>query len=139
MLRGGGWLVLYKVGSTGRIADNAQFDTWKREVFRTRYPKAQRNDAVLTEERAVGFGFHDVAREGLTHCVRHTLDEYVDNLLTHSSLIGTMDRQQESVAETRLWLHRELLPFFDQGSAEFLHDDWIHLLGRDLSVSDGNA
>ena len=139
VLRGGGWLVLYKVGSTGRIADNAQFDTWKREVFRTRYPKAQRNDAVLTEERAVGFGFHDVAREGLTHCVRHTLDEYVDNLLTHSSLIGTMDRQQESVAETRLWLHRELRPFFDQGSAEFLHDDWIHLLGRDLSVSDGNA
>jgi SAM-dependent methyltransferase len=139
VLRGGGWLVLYKVGSTGRIANNAQFDTWKREVFRTRYPKAQRNDAVLTEERAVGFGFHDVAREGLTHCVRHTLDEYVDNLLTHSSLIGAMDRGQESVAETRRWLHQELRPFFTEGFAEFLHEDWIHILGRDLSVSDGNA
>jgi len=139
VLRGGGWLVLYKVGSTGRIADNAQFDTWKREVFRTRYPKAQRNDAVLTEERAVGFGFHDVAREGLTHCVRHTLDEYVDNLLTHSSLIGAMDRGQESVAETRRWLHQELRPFFTEGSAEFLHEDWIHILGRDFSLIDGNG
>lgn len=139
VLRGGGWLVLYKVGSTGRIADNAQFDTWKREVFRTRYPKAQRNDAVLTEERAVGFGFHDVAREGLTHCARHTLDEYVDNLLTHSSLIGAMDRGQESVAETRRWLHQELRPFFTEGSAEFLHEDWIHILGRDFSLIDGNG
>jgi len=139
VLRSGGWLVLYKVGSTGRIADNAQFDTWKREVFRTRYPKAQRNDAVLTEERAVGFGFHDVAREGLTHCVRHTLDEYVDNLLTHSSLIGAMDRGQESVAETRRWLHQELRPFFTEGSAEFLHEDWIHILGRDFSLIDGNG
>lgn len=139
VLRSGGWLVLYKVGSTGRIADNAQFDTWKREVFRTRYPKAQRNDAVLTEERAVGFGFHDVAREGLTHCVRHTLDEYVDNLLTHSSLIGAMDRGQESVAETRRWLHQELRPFFTEGSAEFLHEDWIHILGRDFSLTDGNG
>ena len=139
VLRGGGWLVLYKVGSTGKIADNAQFDTWRRDVFRTRYPKAQRNDAVLTEERAVGFGFHDVAREGLTHCVRHTLDEYVDNLLTHSSLIRAIDRQHESVAETRGWLHQELRPFFTAGSAEFLHEDWIHILGRDLSVSDGHA
>jgi len=130
---------LYKVGSTGRIADNAQFDTWKREVFRTRYPKAQRNDAVLTEERAVGFGFHDVAREGLTHCVRHTLDGYVDNLLTHSSLIGAMDRGQESVAETRRWLHQELRPFFTEGSAEFFHEDWIHILGRDFSLIDGNG
>jgi len=139
VLRGGGWLVLYKVGSTGRIADNAQFDTWKREVFRTRYPKAQRNDAVLTEERAVGFGFHDVAREGLTHCVRHTLDEYVDNLLTHSSLIGAMNRGQESVAETRRWLHQELRSFFTEGSAEFFHEDWIHILGRDFSLTDGNG
>ena len=139
VLRGGGWLVLYKVGSTGRIANNAQFDTWKREVFRTRYPKAQRNDAVLTEERAVEFGFHDIAREGLTHCVRHTLNEYVDNLLTHSSLIGAMDRQHESVAETRMWLHRELRPFFDHDSAEFLHEDWIHILGRDLAVTVGNG
>lgn len=139
VLRGGGWLVLYKVGSTGRIANNAQFDTWKREVFRTRYPKAQRNDAVLTEERAVEFGFHDIAREGLTHCVRHTLNEYVDNLLTHSSLIGAMDRQHESVAETRIWLHRELRPFFDHDSAEFLHEDWIHILGRDLAVTVGNG
>ncbi len=136
VLRGGGWLVLYKVGSTGKIANNAGFDTWKREVFRTRYPKAQRNDEVLTEEKAIGFGFHDVARERLTHCVRHTLNEYVDNLLTHSSLIGAMDRQQESVAETRRWLRQELGPYFGQGSADFIHEDWVHLLRRDLSASE---
>ena len=137
VLRPGGWLVLYKVGSTGKIANNAEFDAWKREVFRVRFPKAQRNDEVLTEEKAVGFGFHDVARERLTHGVRHTLDEYVDNLLTHSSLLGAMDRKQVSLTETRQWLRWELGPFFRDGVAEFLHDDWIHLLSRDLSASAG--
>jgi SAM-dependent methyltransferase len=139
VLRGGGWLVLYKVGSTGKLADNAEFETWKRGVFRARYPKAQRNDEVLTEEKAVGFGFHDVARERLSHRVRHTLEEYVDNLLTHSSLISALDRKQESVPETRDWLGRELEPFFTGGSAEFLHEDWIHLLSRDLGVSGGRG
>ena len=139
VLRGGGWLVLYKVGSTGKLANHVGFETWKREVFRARYPKAQRNDEVLTEEKAVSFGFHDVAREGLTHRVRHTLDEYVDNLLTHSSLIGAMDRNQEPVTETRDWLRRELEPFFAEGSAEFLHEDWIHLLGRDLGGGGGRG
>ncbi len=135
VLRGGGWLVLYKVGSTGKIVNHADFERWKRETFRTRYPKAQRNDEVLTEEKSSGFGFQDVTRERLTHRVRHTVDEYVDNLLTHSSLIGAMDRQQESVTETRTWLHRELQPFFNQGYADFIHEDWIHLLSRDLSVN----
>ncbi len=139
VLRGGGWLVVYKVGSTGKLADNAEFETWKRGVFRARYPKAQRNDEVLTEEKAVGFGFHDVARERLSHRVRHTLEEYVDNLLTHSSLISALDRKQESVPETRDWLGRELEPFFTGGSPEFLHEDWIHLLSRDLGVSGGRG
>ena len=139
VLRPGGCLVLYKVGSTGKMADNAEFDAWKKQVFRVRYPKAQRNDEVLSEEKAVSFGFHDVAREGLTHAVRHTLDEYVDNLLTHSSLIGAMGRKQESAAETRLWLQGELGRFFRDGCAEFLHDDWIHLLSRDLSADAGSG
>jgi len=139
VLRPGGWLVLYKVGSTGKMANNAEFDAWKKEVFRVRYPKAQRNDEVLTEEQAVGFGFHDVFREGLTHAVRHTVGEYVDNLLTHSSLIGAMGRKQESAVQTRQWLQRELEPFFRDGVAEFLHDDWIHLLSRDLSANAGSS
>ena len=139
VLRGGGWLVLYKVGSTGKLANCAEFEAWKRDVFRARYPKAQRNDELLTEEKAVSFGFHDVARESLTHRVRHTLDAYVDNLLTHSSLIGAMERKQEPVTQAREWLRRELGPFFKGGSAEFQHEDWIHLLGRDLGGGDARG
>jgi ubiquinone/menaquinone biosynthesis C-methylase UbiE len=136
VLRVGGRLVLYKVGSTGTIADRPEFDVWRRDVLRVRYPKAARNDEVLTAKKAAGFGLIDAARESLTHRVRHTIDEYVDNLLTHSSLLGAMERQNESVADTREWLRRELEPFFAHAVAEFSHEDWIHVLRR---AGDGAA
>ena len=131
VLRAGGWLVLYKVGSTGRIAGNPGFDTWRREVFRARYPKAVRNDELLREEDAPRFGFRHVAGERQSHCVRHSLEDYVDNLLTHSSLIRAMEREREPAHETRVWLRTELAPFFPGGVAEFAHEDWLHLLRRD--------
>lgn len=134
VLRAGGWLVLYKVGSTGKIANSPEFERWRREVFRARYPRAVRNDEVLTTEKAAEVGFREVARERQVHGVRHRVDEYVDNLLTHSSLIRAMDQQREPAAEIRAWLRSELAPFFPGGEAEFVHEDWIHLLQRDPPV-----
>jgi ubiquinone/menaquinone biosynthesis C-methylase UbiE len=134
VLRRGGHLVLYKVGSTGRIANCPDFEEWRREVFRMRYPKAARNDEVLTQEKAVRFGFHDVARECTTHVLRQNLGDYVDNLLTHSSLIRGIDVHDEPVLVARAWLCEELRPFFPNGEAEFAHEDWIHLLRREEQV-----
>lgn len=139
VLRAGGWLVLYKVGSTGKIANSPEFERWRREVFRARYPRAVRNDEVLTTEKAAGVGFCDVARERQVHSVRHRIDAYVDNLLTHSSLIRVIDEQRESAAEIRAWLMDELAPFFPGGETEFVHEDWIHLLQRDPPVGHADA
>lgn len=133
VLRSGGWLVLYKVGSTGKIARSAAFEEWKREVFRARYPKAVRNDDRLTGEYATSFGFGDMACERLPHVVRHSIDEYVDNLLTHSSLIRAMDSKAEPASAAREWLRNELAPFFPGGEAEFSHEDWIHVLRREVT------
>ena len=36
VMRDGGYLALYKIGSTGRIANCPDFDVWRREVFRVR-------------------------------------------------------------------------------------------------------
>jgi SAM-dependent methyltransferase len=131
VLRVGGWLVLYKVGSTGRIVNCPEFESWRRDVFRARYPKSARNDESLSAEKAAGFGFRSHRCERSTHVVRHTLAEYVDNLLTHSSLIRAMDRQEEPMPEARGWLRRELAPFFVNDEAEFQHEDWLHLLRRE--------
>lgn len=134
VLRDGGWLVLYKVGSTGKIARSPEFDEWKRGTFRARYPKAVRNDEHLTTETAVSFGLRDIACERMPHVVRHSIEEYVDNLLTHSSLIRAIDSRREPASAAREWLRSELAPFFSGGEAEFSHEDWIHVLQRDVTL-----
>lgn len=130
VLRTDGWLVLYKVGSTGKIAHRPDFETWRREVFRARYPKTARNDEQPSEDKATEAGFQEVARERRSHAVRHTLDAYVDNLLTHGSLIRAIDSQREPVGAAREWLRGELSPVFEAGTAEFVHEDWLHVLRR---------
>ena len=130
VLRADGWLVLYKVGSTGRIVNSPTFATWVKEVFRPRFPKVARNEADLSPERAGLLGFTEVLRTGAGRHRTYTLTEYVENLLTHSSLLRVIGVQEQSVAAIRDWLSRELEPFFPGGQAEFTHDDWIHLLRR---------
>ena len=130
VLRADGWLVLYKVGSTGKIAQSPEFETWRRDVFRRRYPKTARNDEHLTTEKAADAGFQEVAHERRHHAVRHTLEAYVDNLLTHGSLIRAIDSEREPVSLARDWLRGELAPFFGAGTAEFVHEDWLHVLRR---------
>lgn len=130
VLRPGGCLVLYKAGSTGRLPDQPDFQLWRRDVLDVRYPKVSRNADALTATRAARFGFTEIARETCTHQAQYTLDEYVENLLTHSSLIRAIDGGHEPAVTARAWLRGELAPFFGRGRATFTHDSCIHLLRR---------
>jgi ubiquinone/menaquinone biosynthesis C-methylase UbiE len=130
VLRAPGWLVLYKVGATGRMPDNPEFERWRREVLKAFYPEVARNCERLTPERAAQFGFVEVMCEEMRHPQRHALDDYVENLLTHSSVIRVIEGSAESVDATRAWFRRELAPFFPGGEAEFVHEAWIHVWQR---------
>lgn len=130
VLRPGGWLVLYKAGSTGTITHSPAFAQWRREVFHVRYPKVARNSEPLTPERAADHGFVECAHEVSSFSLRHPLDRYVDNLLSHSSVLRAIDYRQEPVTAVRAWLQAELAPFFPQGSAEFTHECRLHVLRR---------
>lgn len=130
VLRPEGWLVLYKVGSTGRKVDSPAFATWVKEEFRPRFPKVARNEADLSPERATLLGFKEIMRTGACRHQTYALTEYVENLLTHSSLLRVIGAQEQSVAAIRDWLYQQLEPFFSGGQAEFTHEDWIHLLRR---------
>lgn len=130
VLREGGWLALYKIGTMGRLADGHAFDFWRREVFRARFPKVARNDEPVDDQRAAQFGFCEIAVETATHRQRFTLEGYVDNLLTHSSVIRVVAEHGETLASVRGWLKAELAPFFPAGSAEFLHEAHIHILRK---------
>lgn len=130
VLRPGGWLVLYKASSTGRPALHPEFETWKREVFGARYPKVARNDDPLTRDRAVRFGFDERWCEVRPLHQPHTLEDYIENLLTRSSVVRAVDGGGESLAEARAWLRAELSPYFPDGEAEFVHESRIHVLQR---------
>ncbi|HVU33373.1 MAG TPA: methyltransferase domain-containing protein [Opitutaceae bacterium] len=130
VIRAGRCLVLYKAGSTGTATDQPAFDRWRREALNVRYPKVARNHDRLTADLAAAFGFREIACETMTHQRRYSLDEYVDNLLTHSSVIRAVDGGRESVAAARTWLRAELAPFFPNGEADFTHADYIHVLRR---------
>ena len=131
VLKPGGWLVLYKAGSTGKLPGRPDFEFWRREVLNARYPKVARNGEPLTGERAAQFGFTETYCEKTTHSRRYTITEYVENLLTHSSVVRVVDGGQEPVGAAREWLRTELAAFFPEGVAEFAHEDRIHVLRRE--------
>jgi ubiquinone/menaquinone biosynthesis C-methylase UbiE len=135
VLRSGGSLVLYKAGSTGTASGHPDFGRWRSEVLNVRYPKVARNDEPLTADRAAQFGFSEIARDTAEFRQIFTLDGYIDNLLTHSSLIRAIDGGLESPATAKAWLRAELAAFFPDGAAEFTHEARIHVLRREPKQS----
>lgn len=131
VLRPGGWLVLYKTGSIGSIADQPRFTTWRREVLKVRYPKIARHGERLTAELAAACGFAEFSGETFADVRRYTLDEYVENLLTHSSVIRVVERGPEPVDAVRAWLRDELGGYFPGGTAQFTHESWIQVFRLD--------
>lgn len=130
VLRPGGWLLLYKTGSTGSLPDNARFVLWWQNEFRLRYPKVARNEDPLDADRAAQFGFTEIVHQTGERRVEIELDEHVGNLLTHSSVIRGLARRGETVPEARAWLRSGLAPFFPGGSALVTFRDWLHLWRR---------
>ncbi len=130
VLRPGGYLVLYKAGTTGHALGHPDFARWRREVLDARFPKVARNSEPLTAFRAQQHGFRELRCECLSHHQGHTLEEYVANLMTHSSIIRVVEGGLEPTAATGAWLRAELAPFFACGRADFEHEVRIHVLQR---------
>jgi ubiquinone/menaquinone biosynthesis C-methylase UbiE len=130
VLRPGGWLLLYKAGSTGSMPDNPRFGSWWQNVFRTRYPKVAQNHDPLDAARASQFGFAEIVHLTGERRREVELDDQVGNLLTHSSVIRRLHRRGETLPEERAWLHSGLAPFFPGGSALVTFRDWLHLWRR---------
>jgi SAM-dependent methyltransferase len=130
VLRPGGWLVLYKAGSIGRPDHHPAFETWRREVLRARYPKVARNGEALTAAAAAEFGFAEAWCEVSPQRQMHTLESYVNNLMTHSSVIRVVDGGLESAEHARVWLRADLARFFADGQTEFTTEVRVHVLRR---------
>jgi ubiquinone/menaquinone biosynthesis C-methylase UbiE len=130
VLKARGWLALYKIGSMGHALDNSSFASWKKDIFRSRFPKVARNDAAMDEATAQQFGFEPCACEQLRFAETYTLERYLDNLLTHSSVIRVVDSGAGQLAQTRSWLRDQLSAFFGAGELTFEHEASIHILRK---------
>ena len=130
VLRPGGWLLLYKTGSTGSLPGDARFaDSWQ-NAFRMRYPKVARNEDPLDAARAAQFGFSEIFHRTGERRIEVELEDHVRNLITHSSVIRGLTRHGETVSEALAWLQAGLSPFFPGGSALVTFRDWLHLWRR---------
>ena len=130
VLRPAGWLVLYKAGSMGRAVEEPQFERWRQETLRARYPKVARNHVPLTAAAAAAVGFGEAMRETVAFRQSYTLEAYIENLLTHSSVIRVVDHTRAAIGAEREWLRGELAGFFPGGRAEFTHEAQYHVLRR---------
>ncbi len=128
VLSPGGWLVLYKAGTTGRATGQPEFTAWWRDALNARYPKVARNNEPLTSERAAQFGFEQTLCDDMVFQCSHTIEDYVANLLTHSRVIRVVDGGIEPINDVRNWLREQLTPFFTSGRADFTHHARIHVL-----------
>ena len=85
---------------------------------------------MLTPDVAAQFGFSEVRCETATFQQVHRLGDYVENLLTHSSVIRVVDGGRETPETARAWFHAVLAPYFAAGGTEFTHEVKIHVLRR---------
>jgi hypothetical protein len=99
-------------------------------VLRERYPKVARTEEPLTADKAARFGFDELRVEKLPHSRHYTLNEYVDNLMTHSRVIRVIDGGHESPASARAWLRAELAAFIPPEGTMFNHEAKVHVLRR---------
>ena len=88
------------------------------------------NHELLAATVAEQAGFTEVLRDTTVLRQIHTVDAYIENLLTHSSVIRVIDGGHESIEDVRAWLRTELAPFFPKGQAEFVHEARVHVLRR---------
>ncbi len=130
VLRPEGWLVVYKAASMGRIPGTPEFESWRRTVFADRFSKVVRNDEPLSAERAQSFGLREIAREVRIFTRRFELEAYIENLLTHSSVIRVVYDGSATLAEIRAWFRTELAPFFPPAGAIFAHEARCQVLRR---------
>lgn len=127
VLRPGGFLAVYKVGSTGRVVSSSGFAEWWTEEFRSRYPRVAPPVAVPDSLRMEALGLRERAHEIMERTTSTSLPAHVENLLSHSSVLRGLGERGESLDETRAWLLASLAPHFPGGKADIRHEDWLHL------------
>ena len=121
VLRKGGWLVIYDNYFSGRMEENAAFETWYREGYLGRYPPPARAKSSFSEESSGNEGFRLAGQEQYQNKVSFSIAGLVDYLTTQSNIIAAVECGGEELDRVRLWLGENLKPLFgERAEAAFL-------------------
>jgi SAM-dependent methyltransferase len=121
VLRPQGWLIVYDNYFSGRMEENAAFETWYRESHVRKYPPPPRTWAMFTEEDSGNEGFHLAGQEQYQNRISFSIEGLIDYLTTHSNVIAAVEVGGEDINEVKQWLRENLKPLFvDLKEATFL-------------------
>lgn len=115
----GGQLIIYNSGSTGDL-DHPGWRPWFDQVFYERFPKVARHAGRAEVAAAQVHGLTLMVDERFPHEQEHTLDGYVELLLTRSNLIQAIDSGGVAEDEARVWIRAGLAPFIPPGETRTL-------------------
>lgn len=131
VLRSQGWLIVYDNYFSGRMEENAAFETWYRESHVRKYPPPPRTWANFTGEDSGNEGFHLAGQEQYQNKISFSIEGLIDYLTTQSNVIAAVEVGGADISEVRLWLRENLKPLFGElKEATFLFNGPIWYLEK---------
>jgi SAM-dependent methyltransferase len=114
VLRPQGWLIVYDNYFSGRMEENAAFQTWYRESYLSKYPPPSRAKSNFNEEDSGNEGFYLAGDEEYKNRISFSIDGLIDYLTTQSNVIAAVEVDGEDINEITLWMRETLKPVFGE-------------------------
>jgi SAM-dependent methyltransferase len=134
VLRPCGELIVYDSRFGGGMKENLKYKKWVEEEYFIRYPAPPRNKDPLTEDEARKHGFALVGHEDYTYEVSFSLEELVNYMMSHSSVLAVIGEEgRENQEVVREWLTDAQAPFFEGPRGTFRFEGSIDYLRRETS------
>lgn len=120
LLRDQGYLVIYNNSFSGKMVENAEFETWIFDIYLKRYPSPPKDTQPFGKEDARREGFDFLGKEKYTNEVTWSRDDLVNYMLTQTNVIAAVEGGKESLQDVESWLMNETAPFFKDAKATFM-------------------
>ena len=125
LLHDGGHLVIYDIYILGMMEEDAQFASWYRYDYLTRYPKPPRDETPITPEEADEYGFVHGGSEDYRSTVKFTLEAYIRYMMTQSNITTALNTHKETRDHITAWFASALSPFFQNTEKSLVFGGYI--------------
>jgi ubiquinone/menaquinone biosynthesis C-methylase UbiE len=115
VLKNAGWLFIYNNGSSGEMAENAEFRQWAWEIYPKKFPAPPRKGWGVTAEAVKPFGFDLAFDETFENPILMSRQEFVAYSLTQTNVIAAVESGTMPIDVAAQWIDQGVEPFFGEG------------------------